>query len=88
MVKNYKKGKLQVEAIHFTNDNFDFIEHFTDGQAFNFSKEDRIVGQKFCYLRTPNGSKAVVVGSVFVKDADGKIYAWNPDLFKTQFKEV
>ena len=88
MVKQYTKGNLQVEAVEFTNDNFDFIEHFTGGLVDKFSKDDRVKGAKFCYLKTSNGSKAVIVGSVFVKDSDGNIYAWNPDLFKTQFKEI
>ena len=84
----YKKKQGEIEAIQFKRNEFEEIDKFTDGKAFNFRTERSMNGKSYCDIKTSAGTITAAEGDYIIKDVDGEFYLCKPDIFEKTYEKV
>lgn len=82
MVKKYMKKPIAIEVVQWTGDNFDEIEHFSNGNVFN---QD---GQLYCKTLEGTMKAANMVGDYLIKGVKGEFYFCEKSIFEQTYDEV
>ena len=84
----YRKKQGEIEAIQFKRNEFEEIDKFTDGKAFNFRTERSMNGKSYCEIKTLAGTITAAEGDYIIKGVDGDFYTCEPDIFEETYELV
>ena len=84
----YRKKQGEIEAIQFKRNEFEDINEFTNGKAFNFRTERSMNGKSYCDIKTSTGTITAAEGDYIIKDVDGDFYTCEPDIFEKTYELV
>lgn len=73
--------RVKIQAIQFTENNWDEVEEFCEGDAYNFDETGFTI-------TTLEGFKPISYGDFIIKDVNGEIYPCKPDIFKKTYEYV
>jgi sulfatase maturation enzyme AslB (radical SAM superfamily) len=77
----YRKIPVEIQAIQLTENNWDEVEEFSKGNAYNFDK-------KGCNVSTLEGTVQASCGDFIIKGVNGEFYPCKPDIFKKTYEYV
>ena len=80
-VQTYRKIPVEIQAIQLTEDNWDEVEEFCEGYAYNFDKTG-------CAVTTLEGLMRASCGDFIIKGVNGEFYPCKPDIFKKTYEYV
>ena len=81
----YRKKQGEIEAIQFKRNEFEDIDKFTNGKAFNFRTERSMNGNSYCDIKTSAGTITAAEGDYIIKGVDGDFYTCEPDIFEKTY---
>ena len=84
----YRKKLVEIEAIQFKRNEFEDINEFTNGKAFNFRTERSMNGKSYCDIKTSVGTITAAEGDYIIKGVDGDFYTCEPDIFEKTYELV
>ena len=84
----YRKKQVEIEAIQFKRNEFEDINEFTEGNAFNFRTERHINGKSYCEIKTSVGIITAAEGDYIIKGVDGDFSTCEPDIFEKTYELV
>lgn len=84
----YRKKLVEIEAIQFKRNEFEDIDKFTNGKAFNFRTERHMNGKSYCEIKTLEGTITAAEGDYIIKDVDGDFYTCKSDIFEETYELV
>ena len=84
----YRKKLVEIEAIQFRRNEFEDINEFTEGKAFNFRTERHMNGKSYCEIKTLEGTITAAEGDYIIKGVDGDFYTCEPDIFEKTYELV
>ena len=89
MIKKYRKKPVEIEAIQFKRNEFEDINEFTEGNAFNFRTE-RCINRKssYCEIKTLEGTMTATEGDYIIKGVNGEFYLCKADIFEKTYEPV
>jgi sulfatase maturation enzyme AslB (radical SAM superfamily) len=79
--QTYRKIPVEIQAIQLTENNWDEVEEFSKGNAYNFDK-------KGCNVATLEGTVQASCGDFIIKGVNGEFYPCKPDIFKKTYEYV
>ena len=88
MIKKYRKKPVEIEAIQFKRNEFEDINEFTEGNAFNFRTERCINGKSYCEIKTLEGTMTATEGDYIIKGVNGEFYPCKPDIFEKTYEPI
>lgn len=80
-VQTYCKVPVEIQAIQLTENNWDEVEEFSKGNAYNFDKTG-------CAISTLEGLTRASCGDFIIKGVNGEFYPCKPDIFKKTYEYV
>lgn len=80
-VQTYRKIPVEIQAIQLTENNWDEVEEFSNGNAYNFDS-------KGCSITTLEGTIQASRGDFIIKGVNGEFYPCKPDIFKKTYEYV
>ena len=83
----YKKKPLQIEAMQFTEKDFEKIEKWSGGKVFQMMKGFANNPTK-CIIRTMTGNSYVIEGDMIIKEESGEIYSVPKSTFDLNYEKV
>ena len=84
----YRKKLVEIEAIQFKRNEFEDINEFTEGNAFNFRTERCINGKSYCEIKTLEGTITAAEGDYIIKDVNGDFFTCESDIFEKTYEPV
>jgi len=84
----FRKKPVVIEAIRFTQSNFDEVELFTEGKAHSWSRERRKDGYDHCIIPTLEGEHIATSGDWIIKGVNGEFYPCKPEIFQKTYELV
>ena len=84
----FRKKPVEIVAINFTRETFDFVKNFTNGTAHSFAIERRIKGKCTCIIPTLEGEHIATEGDWIIKGIEGEFYPCKPDIFEKTYESV
>ena len=84
----YRKKQGEIEAIQFKRNEFEDINEFTEGNAFNFRTERHMNGKSYCAIKTSVGTITAAEDDYIIKGVDGDFYTCEPDIFEKTYELV
>ena len=84
----YRKKPVEIEAIQFRRNEFEDIDKFTNGKAFNFRTERHMNGKSYCEIKTLEGIITAAEGDYIIKGVNGDFYTCEPDIFEETYELV
>lgn len=73
--------RVEIQAIQLTENNWDEVEEFCEGNAYNFDETGFT-------LTTLEGFVPISCGDFIIKDVNGEFYTCKPDIFKKTYEYV
>lgn len=89
-----RKKPITVEAVQWTEDNFELIRKFTNGAAREYWRKQSPTPEhpdglvKVIHLSTPEGRAQAAPGDYILKDIDENFYPVKKDIFERTYDEA